>query len=250
MGDKFGEIVASVAVELVTDFVPGSGAVLAIFKGIVDDNDERFKEALVGELHDHVNRLQSAVDELRKKLEAQGKRLDDLDLIAQRKVVKEYVDAIGASVGEEKRLALVRAAARQYDPDAGTLAMRSYWMGVIGSLSDVEVSAISLCVRGAVCVKFAEEALFMTDKTSVMQIANNVRDMERHAVRQSVDFAHAIALRDALGSLGRKTPPLVQAYMAGSRIVHPVETDYHNAVAFILTESGRALLEFMQLPTS
>src|SRR5438445_5616325 len=116
--EKLVKTTATVGLEIAKSFVPGSGAVLAVFNAMLPNNDAAFTAALTGELHDHVNRLQGEIDRLSERLATHDKRLDDLDLLAQRKVVKEYAEAVSEATGEAKRDSLLHAAARQFDPTA------------------------------------------------------------------------------------------------------------------------------------
>ncbi len=154
--DQFERIADAALLGTAKSAIPGVGPLLDVFKAIVGDNDAKFRAAYIGELHDHLNRLQGKVNDLEQELKAQGERLDEMDPIALAHLVQDFMHDVSEKASAANRDAIIMATARQFDPRLGPFSMRQYWLQRIRTLSDIELEVLKMHTKGALYIDARE----------------------------------------------------------------------------------------------
>jgi hypothetical protein len=122
----------------------GATALFNIFEAVANANTQAFQEARIAALEDDVIRVRDEVKALQEARASAGKPAAPPDAPTQVRIFSDFAEAVADAATPEKRTALVHAAARQFDPDAGFPAVRRYWFNAVRSLSDMEVVTLRL----------------------------------------------------------------------------------------------------------
>lgn len=111
--------------------------------------EEKLEQAVEAELQATIDTLDAKLETLAAKLATQGQKLEELGTIRTVGLVREVAQATTEARSPEKSEAILNAAARQFDPTAGSAAARAHWFAEVRRLTDVEVVAIQLLARRA-----------------------------------------------------------------------------------------------------
>lgn len=125
----------------------GVGAFFNIFDAVATANTQAFQEARIAALEDDLIRVRDEVRTLQAARVAEGKPIGAPDAPTQTQIFSDFVEAVSSAPTSEKRTALVHAAARQFDPDLGSVAVRKHWFDEVRRLSDMEIFAIRMLAR-------------------------------------------------------------------------------------------------------
>ena len=96
---------------------------------------------------DECRRLDGEMSLLRDQVEADGAKLDPLDALTTEHVLSDFVASTVRSKTPDKRAAIARAAARQFDPRLGPIYVREYWYSRVRETPELELMVISLMAR-------------------------------------------------------------------------------------------------------
>jgi hypothetical protein len=167
--------------------------------------------------------LVARVEAPESKRAAAGKPPERPDPLRTNAVFSDFAKSVSTAITPAKRVALVNAAARQFDPDAGDASTRAYWFARVKALSDVQVLLIQL---------LGEHARMAFD--SLGPVPLNVDP----PARLEMPREDALALRAAAVELAR--PPLPALVTEGHGTYNmPDEGFTRSGENFSLTEEGK-----------
>jgi hypothetical protein len=114
------------------------------FQRRANKNDDSLYEARLSAMEDEFGKLDERVRKLEARRAAEGGKLDRDDLLSREAVYSEFAKGVTEAATPEKRLALVNAAARQFDPIAGLPSVREYWFKRVRALPDLELQVVRI----------------------------------------------------------------------------------------------------------
>ncbi len=134
----------------------GVSALFNVFEAVANGNDDAFREARLSAVVDELRRVAGEVRKIQEARAAAGKPVDPPDPLTQGVLFSEFAEAVASAATLEKRTAVVHAAARQFDPEAGAPAVRKYWFDLARVLGDLDIVVIRLLRRehNATIVRF------------------------------------------------------------------------------------------------
>lgn len=210
--DKFERVALAIARGSFEALVPGGGVLIAAYQALFDHNFATdFNRRVRDDLQDQVDELQEAVRRLQAVLDKHGRKLDELDPIAYRRVMEEFVKSILNSTTDVQRRAIVAATARLFDPELGPLALRHQWLQVVRSLSDAEIEVLQLIRPGAIWIGGSDHVV-VGALHGVTQYNNADLSVERGAATSvPMHAANIAASRTILFQLQKREPSVVEA---------------------------------------
>jgi len=148
---------------------PGGGVVASIAVGTASAwlrakssrNDEVLQEARLAAIEDQFHQLDARMRELEDERARQGVAEEPPDILREEAVFSEFAKAVSRAKTPEKRIALVNAAAHQFDPRMGRRESRDFWLQKISSLSELELAFIAIVADKPVC--FVASEMFQFD---------------------------------------------------------------------------------------
>lgn len=187
----------------------GAVALLNIFDAVANANTQAFQEARIAALEDDVIRVRDEIKALQAARAAEGKPVEAPDAPSQAQIFSDFAEAVANAATPEKRTALVHAAAKQFDPDAGTLPVRKYWFNEVRKLTDMEVAALSLLQQHGALVFSSNDTLVHSGKANTPPKALTLLFTDRVAIENTII---QLEQRTKLVNLGRAVPGVGQPY--------------------------------------
>jgi hypothetical protein len=117
--------------------------ILALSKG----NDEKIDGVRLSALEDDCVAFRDELRDLREELRCQETDLDAVDTMTAEHVFTGFFEARTEARSPEKRRAIARVAARQFDPRLGPQYVRAYWFERVRTASDLELMVIAMMAR-------------------------------------------------------------------------------------------------------
>jgi hypothetical protein len=137
-GDRIVEHLALAGIKS----LPLGELALAMVGEFVGDPNGDFRTALQQEVLADVLELKNRVARLGERLDEQGNALDELGTLRSSRVFQEFLAAWKDARGDEKREALMNAAARQFDPTTGGRAFRERIFRMFADMPDAHVAGL------------------------------------------------------------------------------------------------------------
>jgi len=125
----------------------GAAGLFNVFESLLAGKTDAFNEARIAALEDEVRLVADKVRKSEDARAAAGKPPERPDPIAQGVLFSEFAESVASAATSEKRTALVHAAACQFDPDLGSVAVRKHWFDEVRGLSDMDIFAIRMLAR-------------------------------------------------------------------------------------------------------
>jgi hypothetical protein len=195
------------------------------FKARREKNDKAWDDARVAAVEDWCRRLDEEVSALREALRAAGKTAPGADVLTTEHVYVDFVQAVVEAKSAEKRLALTKAAAHQFDPTVGDPSARRYWFDRVRQLTDIQVRLLTLLG--------AHEIIVVAESSGTLFLGK-----AREGTPSSV--SEAIALVLAAGDLTGRNASLLRM----ERI--KLEVPNEGATEIKLEPQGKVLASFLR----
>jgi hypothetical protein len=112
------------------------------FKAKTSQNDESWRKAELAALYENFQSLDERIKKLEADLGAQRLRLDRQDVLSKGVIFSDFAREVAGASTSEKREALVNATARQFDPRQDQPSVRSYWLGRLRDLPEMQLSVL------------------------------------------------------------------------------------------------------------
>jgi len=168
MTDQFGKF-AGIAIEKVVDggaklvgaavARPGGAVVAGVlmgtaaswFRAKANGNDEAWREARLSAVEHQFYQLEARMRQFEAERAAEGVPEESPDALREEAVYSQFAEAVARAKTPEKRIALVNAAAHQFDSRMGRPESRNFWFQKLSSLSELELAFISIVADKPVC---------------------------------------------------------------------------------------------------
>jgi len=213
------------------------GTAASWFRAKASGNDEGWRDARLSAVEDQFYQLDARMRELEAERARQGVSEEQPDILREEAVFSEFANAVSRAKTPEKRMALVNAAAHQFDPRMGRRESRDFWLQKISSLSELELAFIAIVTEKPVC--FVSNEMIQFDP-----VAAEPRDaIEVPGIVQ----ADVVAFTAVAIDLADAPSPSATRLLRKSGVPNVrFRGQLHTPEAYYLTAAGSVLAQYMK----